>query len=172
MHAIRVNDEEMVKLLLDTKQVKINAVDENGWSAVHHVINPTNFGSYENEAILKILHENGADIDLKDSNGRSPLYYASLQDSKTLFNALMNLGAKSLPKTPLRYVTLEMNIQTFPLHHPHSCYFISFREQSAILDWADTGINYELDAEEFIKTKERIVKEDTPIKVDRYDILY
>jgi ankyrin repeat protein len=103
MHAVRLNDEELVKLLLSTKQVKLNMVDEKGWSVIHHLINPTNFGSFENVELLKILHDHGADINLKDSQGRSPLYYASLQDTKKLYNALISLGVKPLVHTPLRY---------------------------------------------------------------------
>jgi hypothetical protein len=44
---------------------------------------------------------------------------------------------------------------------------VFFSEQSIISEWADTGINYEQDAEEYIKKYERSVEERTPIEVDR-----
>jgi hypothetical protein len=47
-------------------------------------------------------------LDVKDAAGKAPLYYASLQDSKKLYNSLRQLGVKALPTLPTRY-TKEKN---------------------------------------------------------------
>lgn len=61
MYAIMKNDERILKLFLDNiKSTSVNkeGQDKAGKSACHYVINPVRFGSYENTAILNLLHRN------------------------------------------------------------------------------------------------------------------
>lgn len=43
--------------------------DKDGKTPVHHVVQPLPFGSYENVEILKILIQNGMNINDKDKSG-------------------------------------------------------------------------------------------------------
>jgi len=55
MHAIMNNNTMVVKILLENKKalkVNSNGQDKAGKSAVHYVINPIRYGSYENVEIL------------------------------------------------------------------------------------------------------------------------
>lgn len=45
--------------------------------SLHYIIEPNEFASFENTESIKILVDNGADI--KDKDGRPPLYYAYKQ---------------------------------------------------------------------------------------------
>lgn len=49
-------------LLLDVQ-------DDEGKTALHYVVTPLNFGSYENTDLLRFLVEAGARIDIKDKDG-------------------------------------------------------------------------------------------------------
>lgn len=80
MHAIMKDNIPLLKLILDNKKtlfVHKECQDKAGKSAVHYVVNPEKFGSYENVEILKLLHSNGFAMKLKDAVGRTPMSYAS-----------------------------------------------------------------------------------------------
>ena len=51
-------------------------MDHEGKSAVHHVVNPIEYGSYENVEIFNLLIANNFDINVKDKKGCTPLDYA------------------------------------------------------------------------------------------------
>jgi len=55
--------------LLHNKAIDVNHVDKQGKNAVHYVVNPVEFGSYENVEILKILKEASFDLNHKDNEG-------------------------------------------------------------------------------------------------------
>jgi len=85
MHCVINNDIDMAKLLLASKQVDLNKQDsKRGFTAVHYAIDPTEFGSYENVALLKLLASKGANINLQDNKKRSPMYY--VRDQITTFS--------------------------------------------------------------------------------------
>lgn len=70
--AIEHNDITIVKFLLNNakaKNLQINSKDNEGKTAVHYVVNPIDFGSYENVEILDQLHQHGYKLDLKDNSG-------------------------------------------------------------------------------------------------------
>lgn len=69
-------------------------MDDEGKSAVHHVVAPTAFASFENFSLLEALYRNGASLDTKDSAGRSALFYAHQQLSGVMAAALIKLGSK------------------------------------------------------------------------------
>jgi Ankyrin repeats (many copies) len=53
----------------------------NNKNAIHYVVNPHNYGSFENVKILNMLLKNpnhGFDIYAVDKNGKNPLDYALL----------------------------------------------------------------------------------------------
>jgi hypothetical protein len=49
---------------MDKSDLNVNYVDSEGRNAVHWVINPLSYGSYENVNILKMLHKRGFDLRL------------------------------------------------------------------------------------------------------------
>ena len=94
MHAIMKDNEMVLKMIFDNKtQLKLNtnAQDKAGKSAVHYVINPVRYGSFENLEILRLLNQQNYNLELKDSQGQSPAYYASLQESGVMLKELAKL---------------------------------------------------------------------------------
>ncbi len=84
MHAVVENDTEMVRRLLEgaaryAKKSNLNVQDSNGKTAVHLVVSPVVYGSYENVEILELLAGHGADLNIKDKDGKAAIYYACLQ---------------------------------------------------------------------------------------------
>lgn len=79
MHAIITNNEMVVTILLENKKAlnfDTKGRDKAGKTAVHYVVNPIRFGSYENVNILRLLHKYKFDLDIPDENGKTPAYYA------------------------------------------------------------------------------------------------
>eukprot|EP01087_Luapelamoeba_hula_P009311 TRINITY_DN2401_c0_g2_i2.p1 TRINITY_DN2401_c0_g2~~TRINITY_DN2401_c0_g2_i2.p1 ORF type:complete len:1324 (+),score=258.43 TRINITY_DN2401_c0_g2_i2:192-4163(+) len=66
----------------------INVQDHLGKTALHYVINPIPFASYENVALLRLLLEAGANPNAKDNSGHSPAFYAAAQSDGKLLNVL------------------------------------------------------------------------------------
>jgi hypothetical protein len=59
---------EAVRVLL-ARQVDVNAVNENGQTAVH-------FAALSMDPVVRLLAENGADLAIKDKQGRTALDFA------------------------------------------------------------------------------------------------
>jgi ankyrin repeat protein len=59
---------EGLKVLLD-KHVDVNAVNDNGQTALH-------FAALSSDATVKLLAEHGAQLDIRDKQGRTPLDFA------------------------------------------------------------------------------------------------
>jgi ankyrin repeat protein len=59
---------EGLKVLLD-RHVDLNAVNDNGQTALH-------FAALSSDATVKLLAENGARLDIRDKQGRTPLDFA------------------------------------------------------------------------------------------------
>lgn len=81
MYAIEQNNCDIVKFLLKNKEKGLirNHTDNEGKNAIHYVVNPTKFGSYENEEILNtLITENDYELNRKDNYGKTPLDYALL----------------------------------------------------------------------------------------------
>jgi hypothetical protein len=73
-------------------QIVPGHVDKFGKSVVHYVVNPLQYGSYENTQLLKKVIKNGFRWDLKDAEGKTPSDYALLQKSgimKQAFDTLL-----------------------------------------------------------------------------------
>jgi hypothetical protein len=60
-----------------------NNQDKSGKNSVHYVVNPREFGSFENTEILKALFQSGIAFNMqhKDKHGKTPQDYAAKQKS-------------------------------------------------------------------------------------------
>ena len=80
MYAIMNNDLELVNFLLENinKGLIRNLTDKEGKNAIHYVVTPSKFGSFENISILKALLSinNYFDLNQRDKLGKTPLDYA------------------------------------------------------------------------------------------------
>ena len=77
---------------------KKDAQDVQGKSAVHILVNPLEYGSFEN---LKYLVEKGFNLTLKDKNGHTPDHYAMLQESGVLSREFqIVIGSKAKKAQP------------------------------------------------------------------------
>jgi hypothetical protein len=47
--------------------VNVNAADSQGWTAVHHLVCPLDYGTFDNEEMLFVLAKVAADIQKKDN---------------------------------------------------------------------------------------------------------
>eukprot|EP01127_Copromyxa_protea_P003688 TRINITY_DN1347_c0_g3_i5.p1 TRINITY_DN1347_c0_g3~~TRINITY_DN1347_c0_g3_i5.p1 ORF type:complete len:1398 (-),score=361.28 TRINITY_DN1347_c0_g3_i5:1328-5521(-) len=144
MTAVKTNDIALVRRLEKSEfALDLNTQDAKGKSIIHYVINPCEFGSYENVELLKLLAKLGANLELADNQNKKPLYYAMMQDDGKMANALVELGVKKMPAPPTR--------------------------MSSVLgpdQWAN-AIDVDNDFEEYAKSLgDAVVKEDPP-KPDR-----
>jgi hypothetical protein len=95
------NSEDLVKFFVNNKVGDFfkNHKDLEGKNAIHYVVNPHNYGSFENTAILDVLATKslGYDLNLKDKFGLMPLDYANRQKSGVMSNLIMQkLGGSQL----------------------------------------------------------------------------
>lgn len=67
MHAVTQNSQKIATILIEGKhkaEVDVNAEDNYGRTAVHHLVTPLPYGSYENVELLKYLSSKGAELDI------------------------------------------------------------------------------------------------------------
>lgn len=57
MYAVSENAMELIDILLKKKGIDVNKKDSQGKNVVHYVVNPLPYGSYENVALLEMLHK-------------------------------------------------------------------------------------------------------------------
>jgi ankyrin repeat protein len=68
-YAISANNQPLVEFLITNREkckLNVKFIDYNKRNAVHYLVNPCEFGSYENTEILDVLYQSGYEIDLKD----------------------------------------------------------------------------------------------------------
>lgn len=108
-HAVMSNNLALVELLINNREaggLDPKVQDVAGKSAVHFVVNPVLFGSYENTNILAKLAEAGYDLQARDANGKEPIEYAMEQQSGVLLKKLKQLTNRpTLNEQPRRLVT-------------------------------------------------------------------
>lgn len=145
----------MVSASLKEKSLNINQIDVTGRNAAHYVVQPFEYGSYENTKILELLIASGVDINQQDKQGISPFHLSCLQKSEKLANILKEHGIseKLLVDRKLSSYSEEMEL------------------------------DFEKDADEYIKLQSQIHKEETVKRspdpqapqnysvVDNYDLL-
>lgn len=97
IYAIKGNDERLVDVLSqNSEKGELNNAlqDRAGKNAAHFVVNPVEFGSYENLQLLEKLHGLRYDLQCKDKQGREPLDYAREQQSGKLRSKLAQLTGR------------------------------------------------------------------------------
>ncbi|EPE34834.1 Ankyrin repeat-containing protein [Glarea lozoyensis ATCC 20868] len=67
----------------------LGSAHDKGWLSTIHIAARTG-----NDLILKILIQQDTDLNEKDSNGRTPLIYAVIEDHQTIVTALLAHGAR------------------------------------------------------------------------------
>ena len=73
VYAIKSNKVGFVQFLLDNKTVlnlKTDFKDPQGWSMMHHCVQPLCFGSFENTEILDKLYRCGYPLESTNSDGK------------------------------------------------------------------------------------------------------
>ncbi|MDH5428727.1 MAG: ankyrin repeat domain-containing protein [Nitrospirota bacterium] len=83
---------DMVKLLVTTK-VDIDHVNHLGWTALLEAIVLSNGGPHHQE-IVKVLVDAGADVNIADKNGVTPLQHARKKGFQEIVKILEFAGAK------------------------------------------------------------------------------
>lgn len=95
--AVASGDVEKVQRLAKTKRVVNGKVDYSGhggrelkmWTALHECVRS------EKPDLMKLLIENGADVDIEDADGETPLFIASTSRTPAIVQALIYAGANT-----------------------------------------------------------------------------
>ena len=74
-----------------TSDVNVNAADSQGWTVIHHLVSPLEYGTYDNEELLYVLFKAGASINEKDAAGLTPLNRALICGAVKLSQMLQRL---------------------------------------------------------------------------------
>jgi len=82
------NTEKLLELLKNVDPVELNSLDENGLGLIHWATDRGNI-----DVLKIILNTKGIDINLKDSEGQTALFYASSCGHKTCAQLLLDRGA-------------------------------------------------------------------------------
>lgn len=80
---------DVVKLLLENTNVKVNHINKLGWPALLEAILLSNSGKTQQE-IVRLLLAHGADKNIADKNGITPLEHAKKKKFKELVGILSN----------------------------------------------------------------------------------
>ena len=56
-----------------TSSVNLNATDRRGWTALHYVAVPLEMGTLDNDELVFVLGKAGAKLDVRNSDGKTPL---------------------------------------------------------------------------------------------------
>lgn len=86
---------DIVEELLTSSDVNIDHVNNLGWTALLEAI-ILGDGGKEHQAIVQLLIQHGADIQLADSNGISPLQHAQNRGYQEMVEMLMNKSSDSI----------------------------------------------------------------------------
>ncbi|CAF0906949.1 unnamed protein product [Adineta steineri] len=77
---------DIVKLLVEKGQIPLNTLDQSGWSPLHLA------AGHNYVEIINYLLSKGADVNIKDSNGNTPLAWAKEMSATEAINELQNRG--------------------------------------------------------------------------------
>ncbi len=84
---------EVVKLLLSETKTDVNLINNLGWTALLEAIILNN-GGVNQQKVIKLLITYGADVNIKDFNGISPLEHSKRKGFKSIEKILLKAGAK------------------------------------------------------------------------------
>ena len=128
-HYVRLNKLNELKAFLKDFQVDTRVRDVRGRTVIHHVVQPLEYGSYENVEMLEFLAKH-ADVNQPDNEGRTPLFYAKQQSSGRLSDTLAKLKARDASEGVRRVTTSILNEIDFPAaRHNYEEDFDHFIEQ-------------------------------------------
>ena len=74
--------------------IDLDSQDQQGWSAIHHLVCPLEYGTYDNVRLLALLQSAGANIQVADNAGLTPLDYAFIRGAPKLVKALQKMIGK------------------------------------------------------------------------------
>jgi len=84
---------EVVKLLLTETKTDVNLINNLGWTALLEAIILNN-GGVNQQKVIKLLIAYGADVNITDFNGISPLEHSRRKGFKIIEKILLKAGAK------------------------------------------------------------------------------
>ncbi|WP_268626825.1 ankyrin repeat domain-containing protein [Paenibacillus alvei] len=84
---------EIVRALLQSSDVYVNHVNNLGWTALLEAV-ILGDGGKNHQEIVKLLIEHGADVNLADSNGVTPLQHAKKHGYQEMVDVLTTAGGK------------------------------------------------------------------------------
>ncbi|CAF0960955.1 unnamed protein product [Adineta ricciae] len=91
-HSDKASANKKSKEFQMTSKIDLNALDKNGRSCIHHLIQPFTRGSYRNNLeILRLLHSCGATLTVADRSGLTPLQYSTQNHYQHLYEELSKL---------------------------------------------------------------------------------
>ncbi|CAK74015.1 unnamed protein product (macronuclear) [Paramecium tetraurelia] len=149
MISIKINSIRLVSFIMNHPKFDktLHSQDSQNRTPIHYVVQPLEFGSYENIQMLELLSKY-FDINQPDNHGRTPLDYANDQDSGTMAEALKKLNAVESKKQK------QPRLPTSVISQAH---------------WVEEEIDVEADAQKFLdESGEQLddSKQDTRIIVD------
>jgi len=84
---------DIVEELLTTSDVDVNHINKLGWTALLEAI-ILGDGGKKHQVIVQLLIDHGADVNLSDSDGTSPLHYARSNGYQEMIEMLTIKGGK------------------------------------------------------------------------------
>lgn len=130
---------DLLKVRL-TSDLDLKAQDNQGWSVLHHLVNPLEHGCFENVQLLKMLVDAGADLSAKDRSGMTALDHAVKKGAATLVDAMQVL--MKIPPVKFIFFAVFGNIEM--------CVQVAVErrafEVNDGMNWADPVPDYKRDA--------------------------
>jgi uncharacterized protein len=84
---------EVVREILETTQIDVNHVNNLGWTALMEAI-VLNDGGKNQQETIKLLIQHGADVNIPDSEGKTPLERAEERGFSEIVDLLLKVGGK------------------------------------------------------------------------------
>ncbi|XP_064600796.1 poly [ADP-ribose] polymerase tankyrase-like [Liolophura sinensis] len=145
------NETSRYRAVAKKSKVNLNAQDKSGWTALHHCVRPLSLGTFDNAEIVWTLARAGANLNIKDKEGLTPLDIA------------LKSGAEKISKIIQQIMNIDEKKQKQPV----------LEEWPAVDDglvWKTPAPDVEKDAEALLrKLNEDKMDEDTPALQEEID---